>query len=235
MPVADVPLPNEDSCVARALESSTEIADYRDEALQAGRALAQSGWDYVLGDITLTAGMWKQGRGAHLELLKKTPDDKSGAREWALDAVGTKRIDEPDEAFFEPRDTSLRYTASIELAFPIFRGAKRHGTQMELGARYMQARAELIDETRNVERRVREAYYDYEASRTQLEISEERVAIAAERYELAEAQHELGRMSDEGLDSFREGLFGAQDAFSRQQFATLEREEDLRALIRQFD
>jgi hypothetical protein len=69
-------------------------------------------------------------------------------------------------------------------------------------------------------------------SAAHLEIQKERVAIARERYSLAETQHELGRMSDEGLDAFRERLFDAQDAHFGQQFTVLAREEDLRALIR---
>ena len=223
------PLPTEDSCVVLALESSTEVADCKAEVIQAGKRLGQTGWDWVLDEITFSAGMAKGNQEASLELMS---GGEGQTRAWALDAVGRRYVHEPGGLRFATRDTVLRYTASIEITLPVFRGAKRHGTTIEAGARYTKARAELIDKTRETERSTRDAFYAYELSRQRLGIAGERVSIAQERYELAETQHELGRMSDEGLDAFRKDLFQAQNAFFGQQFDVLHREEDLRAETR---
>lgn len=229
-PVVQRELPDEDSCVVLALESSTELDDRKAELLQAGQVLGQTGWDFVLDDISFTAGMYKGDRGAELELL--SAGEEGSTRRWAVDAVGKRFIDEPNATFYTARDTTLRYTAGIELAIPVFRGAKRHGTVIEKGAAYTKARADLIAKTREIERTTRDGYYGYLLSSKYLAIAEERIAIARERYDMAETQHELGRMSDDGLDDFRVRLFEAQDAFFEQQFEVLRAEEELRARIR---
>lgn len=233
LPVPVSAVPGEDSCVVAALESSTRIDDSRAEVLQAGKALGQTGWDFVLDDISFSAGFRKDGRAASFELL--SDGSQASTRQWALDVVGRKYLDEPNGTFFTGRDTTLVYTATIELSLPVFRGAQRHGTVIESGARYTKARAELIDAAREAEKATRDAYYAFELAREHLKIARERVAVSQERYELAETQHELGRMSAEGLDSFREQLFSSQDAYYGQQFEVLRREEDLRAVIRQFE
>jgi outer membrane protein TolC len=231
-PHEGVPLPHEDSCVVMALDRSTEIADKKAEVLQAGRALAQTGWDFVLGDISFSAGTYKGDRGVELQM-----STDAATRQWAVDAVGTQVLKEAsgEGGFFTPRDTALRYTASVEVSLPVFQGARRQGDVIQRGATYSQARAEMIATTREIEKRTRDAYYDYELNRRHLAIQSERIAIDQERYALAETQYELGRMSDEGLDAFRERLFSSQDAYFAQEFRVLESEEHLRALIRLFE
>ncbi|MBD3239745.1 MAG: hypothetical protein GF331_04105 [Chitinivibrionales bacterium] len=229
-PVEQDELPEEDSCVVLALENSTELADKKAELLQAGQVLGQTGWDFLLDDISFTAGMYKGDRGAELELI--TGGAEGSTRQWAIDAVGKRYIDAPNGSSFVPRDTTLRYTAAIELAIPAFRGAQRHATVIEKGAAYTKARADLIAKTREIERETRDAYYGYLLSSKYLAIAEERIAIARERYDMAETQHELGRMSDDGLDDFRVRLFESQDAFFEQQFEVLRTEEELRAHVR---
>jgi hypothetical protein len=221
-------LPDQDSCVARALDCNTEILNRKGELLQAGRDLGQTGWEFVLDDITFSAGMAKGGRSAGLELGPGAP----GERAWVLDAVGTRKLSDNDGDLFPSRDTSLKFALNLEVGIPIFRGAGRHGAVIEMGARYSEARAMLIAKTREVEKRTRETYYAWQMSRDLLVIQTERVAIARESYSLAETQRELGRTTDEGLEAFRKDLFGAQDAFFGLQFEVESKEEDLRAMVR---
>jgi outer membrane protein TolC len=136
---------------------------------------------------------------------------------------------------FPRQDSTLRYTLKVMVRFPLFKGLKRRGTRIEAGAHYERARREAIARTHETEKRTRIAYARYETSRGILEVWRERVAIDRERYSLAVTQHELGRMSDEGLDAFRERLFRSQDAYFAKQFDVLEKEEELRRLTRMLE
>lgn len=227
---APIALPVEDSCVERALVASTEIADSKGELLQAAQALSQTGWEFVLGDLSFSALVHKSGRAAGLELSRG--DQIKGERTWVLDAVGTKILQESDDELIARQDSSLTFSAALEISIPVFRGASRHATVMETGARYSEARAALIARTRSVEKQTREAFYAFQTARQRLEIQNERVTIARERYMLAETQHELGRINDEDLESTRERLFRAQDGFYAQQFGVIQHEEDLRMRVR---
>jgi len=180
--------------------------------------------------MSLSAGAGTGHVSAQMELSTNRDDSQ---HKWNLDAVGAKAVTEPDGNLVSiDNDPKLRYTARLTLEFPIFQGMRRAGEVGQALAQYTQARETLIAKTRELERRLRESYYNHQLSMEQLSIEGERVVIARERYALAEAQYELARITEDGYDSFREQLFGAQDRFFAQQFSAMDAEEELRALVR---
>lgn len=220
----------EDSCVALSLERSTEVADAEMETEIAHKKLRQWLWEFA-PDVALAAGVHRSDRSAEIEVNQPN----HSKRQWAVDMVTSKSFQQSQDVFFTARDSLLRYTAMVKLQFPIFKGLRRMGTRVKTQAEYEQARAVVVARTRSTETATRGAYYDYQLSTEQLAIEKKRVEIARERYELAQTLHELGRISEDGFDGFRERLFWAQDAFFEQQFDVLAKQEDLRALLREFE
>jgi outer membrane protein TolC len=234
---------DEDSCVAEALRHSTAVADARQEAALAKRGLREWVWEFF-PDVALSAGVRHESHELAVELGGSEHGDVR--RQWAVDAVGTEHLLSAQDSvmaaerlygsrLFPGRDSTLRYTFNVMVRFPLFKGLKRRGTRIEAAARYEQARQEAIARTHDIEKRTRIAFARYELSRGILAVWRERVAIDRERYALALTQHELGRMSDEGLDAFRERLFSSQDSYFAKQFDVLEKQEELRVLTRMLE
>jgi outer membrane protein TolC len=220
---------SEDSCVALGMANNTDVALARLETELARRRLYETGWQFA-PEMSLSAGAGTGHVSAQMELSTNRDDSQ---HKWNLDAVGAKAVTEPDGNLVSiDNDPKLRYTARLTLEFPIFQGMRRAGEVGQALAQYTQARETLIAKTRELERRLRESYYNHQLSMEQLSIEGERVVIARERYALAEAQYELARITEDGYDSFREQLFGAQDRFFAQQFSAMDAEEELRALVR---
>ncbi len=231
---------SEDSCVALALHRSTEVSDAEHEAALSKRQLHEWGWEFA-PNVSFSAGVQRESHELGFEMGGGAGD--GAARQWALDLVGAERLITPEDtmldaerlhgsALFPVRDSSWRYTLKVMVRFPIFSGLERRGTRVAAAARYEYARKRAIAATREAEKKTRQAFARYRLSRDILAVRRERVEIDRERYTLALVQHDLGRMSDEGLDSFRERLFRSQDSYFAQQFQVLESMEDLRALIR---
>lgn len=230
----------EDSCVERAMQRSTAVADAKADADDYLARVREQLWSFA-PEMRLAAGIENKGARAGVALEGNHPD---GVRQWRLGAEGAYELVQSDSVIgypglepspFDLDDPTIRYTAHLAVQLPLFKGLRRHGERIRVKARYEEARSEVIAKVRELEKEVRTAYRELELSRAKRDIQRERVAIANERYSLAETQHELGKMDDDGLDSFREQLFTAQDRYFSMQFQVLEAEEKLRALIRDFD
>ncbi len=229
---------SEDSCVAAAVHRSPSLADLEEEARNAKKRLDQWLWEFM-PDMAVSAGVQRGPQSAGVEIGRGGSGTSN--RRYAADLVGGYRLIDPDdtlyhtdESLFAYRDKDLRYTAGIVVQFPVFQGARRKGTRSEFASRYDEARSEYLTAVARLEEDVRSAFYRFELARRKLEIQQERVEIDRERYDLAQIQYELNRITEDGLDAFREKLFRSQDAFFSQQFTVLERENILRRLIRTY-
>jgi outer membrane protein TolC len=229
----------EDTCVARALDASTQIADIRAEAELLKRQLRESGYNFAPG-ISISGGVRNGLNSVGIEVTRA--DDES-RHAYSVNAIAKRTVMPPDSVVFRSTsapgisqlDRNQRYTAQISVTLPLFQGGKAAASVLVSGARYNEARATIIDQTRQTELAVRGAWGEWRLAVEKLSISRERVDIAQQRYELAEAQRELVRITDNEFDNVRRELFYAQDGYFEQEFSTLEREEAVRLLVREFD
>jgi outer membrane protein TolC len=235
------PLPlSADTSIALAMRNSVEIADTRGEAELEKRKLIETGWT-IAPDIHVTAGYQNGPSTAALELSNNQPDAR---HTWAVDAVGSRSLvssGQPPANQYDLQqypnftDTTTRYTASVAISLPIFKGLKRVGDAIQAGAAYNQARDIVLSKTHDLEKSVLSAYYDYQLSSEDLAIQKEKVDIARERYDLALTESEVGKISDVDVDIYRRGVFSSQDNFFAKQFEVLSKEETLRQLVRQLE
>jgi outer membrane protein TolC len=236
-----LPLPlSADTCIALAMRNSVEIADARGEAELEKRRLIETGWT-IAPDIHVTAGIQNGASSAALELSNNQPDSR---HTWAIDAVGSRALASSGQApanqydlqqYPNFTDTTTKYTASVAISFPVFKGLKRVGDAIQAGAAYNQARDVVLSKTHDLEKSVLTAFYDYRLSSEDLAIQKEKVEISRERYDLALTESEVGRISDVDVDIYRRDVFASQDNFFAKQFEVLTKEEVLRQLVRQLE
>lgn len=229
-----------DSVVARALESNTRIAWSEAEAYLAQKSLREVGWEFT-PDLQLSGGIRRGDQALEARVSTDRPDSR---HQWAADIVGTRRLQEPQgglsdsnfltRPFFSSEDENLEYTARLQMRFPLFEGLKTVGSYRRESARYAAARDEVLRQSQETELAALRAMQAYQLSLRQLEVQEQRLALERERFALNQTLYEMGKLSEEGLEQFRERQFRAQDSYFAQQFRVLETEEDLRFLIRLF-
>ena len=220
-----------DKMVAIALRRSTGIALARAEMVEQGRVARQVLWEYG-PEMQMKSG-WKGERTvAGMEL-----SGEDGFYE--LSPFAEYHLERPDGGFAGGQDVldddEKGWFLGLSMELPIFKGLERTGRYRSELARLREARHELRDIIDQVELEVRKSYQSLLESRKQLQILDETVKISKKRLQVKERLKELDRIDDNELETFRERFFSDQDRYFVQQIVHVQRQEELRLLMRHFE
>jgi outer membrane protein TolC len=91
-----------------------------------------------------------------------------------------------------PSDARRTFTVSGALRVPIFEGGRTGGHVQQAEAALAQRQAELDDLTSQIEAEVRKAYFDLQATATQVELAQMNVRVSRESLDLTRQRFEAG-------------------------------------------
>ena len=223
-------LPLED-IVQIALQRSPSIARDRAEVAEQARLLRQLRWEFA-PSITAEAG-WKDAlSAAGLEI-----GTDSGT--YNVSTFAELHSDEIEDRFADAfpllgEDEEGSF-AQISLELPIFQGLERRGRRRQAKALLEEKQHLLRSGIDVVELTVRKDYQTMLERRQAVEILRETVAISRKRLRIQERLKELGNISDNELETFRNGYFRDLDNFFTRQIDLIEAQENLRQASRYFE
>jgi outer membrane protein TolC len=228
-----------DAMIRLALAQDSSLAFQEAVVAEQDRTLRQLRYEYV-PDLRFVGGYQDEGGRVGVDVHN---DNNRGT--WGLDVVGEPRLassgDNEGErlGLFGPGVTldgpSPGWFAGVQLSIPITEGGARTGREIEARARLRSARAAAEDQKDLIEVRVRQGHMALSEQKFQVDLAQENVNIEKERFQIQAELRDVGRITDNELETFRTRFFNAQDSLFAQQGELVERQEDLRQVIRYFE
>ena len=225
-----------DGMILLALAQSSQVALVEAIVTEQQRLLDQLRYEY-LPDLRASTGYQDENGTIGADLLNE--DDT-----WGFDIFGQPKV----PGLKEGRSQSLGifgngatlggpdpgWYAGLQLRIPITEGGAREGRQIQARAILNGFKAALEDQKDRIEMTVRQRYNLLAEQKFQVELAQQNVNIESQRFMIKTQLRDVGKITDDELETFRRLFFNAQDSLFREQELLIERQEDLRLVIRFF-
>jgi outer membrane protein TolC len=122
----------------------------------------------------------------------------------------------------------------LQLRIPITEGRAREGRRIRARAILASFKAALEDRKDEIELAVRQNYKLLTEQEFQVKLAQTKVNISYERFVIKTELRDVGKINDDELETYRRFFFNAQDIFLIEQVNLINRQEDLRFVIRYF-